>query len=71
MTVKPYTINSLATVEQLDKLGVDGIITDYPEVVRRWADQKGYKVAPKVDYEVVNKCFKKYAQFHGKVPDLL
>jgi glycerophosphoryl diester phosphodiesterase len=29
MQVKPYTIDRLNTVEQLDKLGVDGIITDY------------------------------------------
>lgn len=29
LTVKPYTIDRLNTVEQLDALGVDGIITDY------------------------------------------
>lgn len=29
LTVKPYTIDRLNTVEQLDKLGVSGIITDY------------------------------------------
>ena len=27
--ISPYTVNRLATVEQLDALGVDGIITDY------------------------------------------
>lgn len=29
LTVKPYTIDRLNTVEQLDRLGVSGIITDY------------------------------------------
>lgn len=29
LTVKPWTIDRLNTIEQLDDLGVDGIITDY------------------------------------------
>lgn len=63
LTVKPYTINRLNTVEQLYGLGVDGIITDYPEVVRRWAQGEGLPVAPMASYDSVNKCFEKYAQF--------
>ena len=70
--VVPYTINRLNTQDQLDALGTDGVITDYPAVMRAWAEKKGYKVAPKIDYETVNKCFRKYAQFtDGKVRDLL
>lgn len=29
LAVKPYTVDRLNTVEQLDELGVGGIITDY------------------------------------------
>lgn len=33
LTVKPYTIDRLNTVEQLYDLGVEGIITDYVSVI--------------------------------------
>lgn len=33
LTVKPYTIDRLNTVEQLYSLGVNGIITDYVSAV--------------------------------------
>ncbi|KAK9893671.1 PLC-like phosphodiesterase [Cystobasidium minutum MCA 4210] len=72
LTVKPYTIDRLNTVEQLDRLGVSGIITDYPETVRRWAQEQGYSVAPTVDYDIVNRCFEKHAQFiDGRRRELL
>jgi hypothetical protein len=72
LRVVPYTINRLNTQDQLDALGTDGVITDYPAVMRAWAEKKGYEVAPKIDYKTVNKCFRKYAQFtDGKVRDLL
>lgn len=40
--------------------------------MRNWAEKKGYKVAPQIEYERVNECFKKYAQFvDGSSRDLL
>ena len=33
--VFPYTINELDDIERMIKLGVDAIITDYPERVNR------------------------------------
>ncbi|KAF8624859.1 hypothetical protein AX15_005738 [Amanita polypyramis BW_CC] len=35
MQVIPWTVNSLSLVEELVKWGVEGVITDYPGVVRR------------------------------------
>jgi glycerophosphoryl diester phosphodiesterase len=35
---------------------VDGIITDYPDVLRRWAIQKNLPVAPKYNEEHVSSC---------------
>lgn len=59
MTVKPYTVNRLNIVEQLLSWGVDGIITDYPNVVRRWAKQQGLPVAPKYPKQRVLACLHK------------
>jgi len=56
LLVTPWTVNHLNVVEQLIEWGVDGIITDYPEQVRRFAELKGKKVAPKVSVERVRKC---------------
>ncbi|KAG8689824.1 hypothetical protein FRC11_000339 [Ceratobasidium sp. 423] len=49
MLVKPWTVNRLNIVEQIYGWGVDGIITDYPEVVRRWALLKGISVSKTYD----------------------
>lgn len=38
MQVIPWTINDLGAMRQLRALGVDGLITDYPDVARRLAD---------------------------------
>ena len=58
LLVKPWTVNRLNIAEQLLEWGTDGIITDYPEQVRRLAEHKGKKVAPKFSSERVHKCFK-------------
>ncbi|KAF8609709.1 PLC-like phosphodiesterase [Ceratobasidium sp. AG-I] len=62
MLVKPWTVNRLNIVEQIYAWGVDGIITDYPEIVRRWAVLKGLVVAPEYDEAKVLKCLKRYIQ---------
>lgn len=43
MVVKPWTVDSLNTVEQLDALGVDGIITDYVSLKRSELEMVGVK----------------------------
>ncbi|CAE6506071.1 unnamed protein product [Rhizoctonia solani] len=60
--VKPWTVNRLNIVEQIYGWGVDGIITDYPEVVRRWALLKGISVAKTHDQTKVLKCLSKHIQ---------
>ncbi|CAE6538547.1 unnamed protein product [Rhizoctonia solani] len=62
MLVKPWTVNRLNIVEQIYGWGVDGIITDYPEVVRRWAVLKGVSVSKTYDQTKVLQCLKKHIQ---------
>jgi len=62
MTVKPFTVNRLNVVEQLLSWKVDGIITDYPSVVRRWAKQQGLPAAPKYPKQRVLACMDKHTQ---------
>ncbi|KAB5594275.1 Glycerophosphoryl diester phosphodiesterase [Ceratobasidium theobromae] len=62
MLVKPWTVNRLNIVEQVYAWGVDGIITDYPEVVRRWALLKNIAVAKTYDQSKVLTCLKKHIQ---------
>ncbi|KAG0703102.1 PLC-like phosphodiesterase [Suillus ampliporus] len=62
MKVVPFTVNRLDRVEELVKGGVDGIITDYPNVVRRWAKQQGLLVAPKYPKQRVFSCL--YQHMH-------
>ncbi|KAG1883520.1 uncharacterized protein F5891DRAFT_571268 [Suillus fuscotomentosus] len=56
MKVVPWTVNGLDCAEELFKDGADGIITDYPNVVRRWAKQQGLRVAPKYPRQRVFSC---------------
>jgi len=60
LAVKPWTVNRLNIVDRLVEWGVDGIITDYPSVVRRWAQQRGLPVAPKYPKHRVLACLKKH-----------
>ncbi|KAG8681569.1 hypothetical protein FRC08_015549 [Ceratobasidium sp. 394] len=62
MQVKPWTVNRLNIVEQIYAWGVDGIITDYPEVVRRWAILKGISVAKGYNQSKVLQCLEKHIQ---------
>ncbi|OAX44849.1 PLC-like phosphodiesterase [Rhizopogon vinicolor AM-OR11-026] len=62
MKVIPFTVNRLDRVEELIKDGADGIITDYPNVVRRWAKQQGLLVAPKYPKQRVFSCLYQHMQ---------
>jgi glycerophosphoryl diester phosphodiesterase len=33
MTIVPWTVNSLEKIQELKALGVDGVITDYPNLL--------------------------------------
>ncbi|PSS37118.1 hypothetical protein PHLCEN_2v991 [Hermanssonia centrifuga] len=54
--VKPWTVNRLNVVEQLLEWKVDGIISDYPNAVRRVIKQKGLPAAPKYPKQRVLSC---------------
>lgn len=53
-------VNSLDIAADLLRFGVDGIITDYPNVVRRWVQQQGLEVAPKYPKRRVLSCLKRH-----------
>ncbi|KAJ7919062.1 PLC-like phosphodiesterase [Mycena leptocephala] len=60
MLVEPWTVNSLNIADDLLRWGVDGIITDYPNVFRRWAQQQGLRVAPKYPKRRVLSCLEQH-----------
>ncbi|KAJ8454085.1 hypothetical protein ONZ45_g19444 [Pleurotus djamor] len=62
MVVKPWTIDGLNLVERLVNIGVDGIITDFPDGVRRWAVQHGLPVAPTFSQTKVLKCLDQHTK---------
>jgi glycerophosphoryl diester phosphodiesterase len=42
MKVVPWTVNDIATMDRLLALGVDGLITDYPDRLRDLLDVRGF-----------------------------
>ncbi|KZT06275.1 PLC-like phosphodiesterase [Laetiporus sulphureus 93-53] len=56
MAVKVWTVNRMNIAEQLLDWKVDGIITDYPNVVRRLTKQRGLPSAPKYPKQRVLTC---------------
>ncbi|KAJ7770838.1 PLC-like phosphodiesterase [Mycena maculata] len=60
MLVKPWTVNLLDIADDLLSYGVDGIITDFPNVVRRWVQQQGLEVAPKYPKRRVLSCLERH-----------
>ncbi|KAJ7293197.1 PLC-like phosphodiesterase [Mycena rebaudengoi] len=62
MLVKPWTVNRLDIAEVLLRWRVDGIITDYPNVVRRWIQQQGHQVAPKYPKRRVLSCLEQHTE---------
>ncbi|KAF7339995.1 PLC-like phosphodiesterase [Mycena venus] len=60
MLIKPWTVNSLDMADNLLQWGVDGIITDYPNIIRRWVQQQGRQVAPKFPKRRVLACLEQH-----------
>ncbi|EJD04400.1 PLC-like phosphodiesterase [Fomitiporia mediterranea MF3/22] len=60
LEVKVWTVNRLNIVEEIMEWGIDGIITDHPDVVRRWAQQASIPVAPKYPKQRVLSCLAKH-----------
>ncbi|KAI0666304.1 PLC-like phosphodiesterase [Trametes maxima] len=56
MLVKPFTVNRMNIAEQLLDWKVDGIITDYPNTVRRLVKHRGLPTAPKFPKQRVLAC---------------
>ena len=44
LVVKVWTVNEEVRMEALVDMGVDGIITDYPDRLRRVLEERGMKV---------------------------
>ncbi|KAF7367231.1 PLC-like phosphodiesterase [Mycena sanguinolenta] len=63
MLVKPWTVNSLDMVDSLLRWGVDGIITDYPNIVRRYVQQQGRQVFPKFPKRRVLACLEEHSRW--------
>jgi glycerophosphoryl diester phosphodiesterase len=49
MRVVPWTVDDVATMNRLIDMGVDGIITDYPDRLRDVLDARGYALPPQFD----------------------
>lgn len=62
MQVKPWTVDGLNAAQQLLGWGVNGIISDFPDGMRRWAQQQNLGVAPKYDQDLVLACLMKHNQ---------
>ncbi|KAI0935902.1 hypothetical protein AcV5_004191 [Taiwanofungus camphoratus] len=60
MEVKVWTVNRMNVVEQMLDWKVDGIITDYPNVVRRLIKQRGLPSAPKYSKQRVLSCLEEH-----------
>jgi glycerophosphoryl diester phosphodiesterase len=56
----------LNVVEYLLSLGVDGIITDYPQDVRTLLERKNLPLAPKANATRVMRCLDKFVQLTAK-----
>ncbi|EKM60765.1 uncharacterized protein PHACADRAFT_110455 [Phanerochaete carnosa HHB-10118-sp] len=56
LQIKPWTVNRHNIVDQLLDWKVDGIITDYPNSVRRLVKQRDLSVAPKYPKQRVLAC---------------
>lgn len=64
LLVKPWTVNRLDRVEELLDWGVDGIISDFPNSVRRRVQQYGHAVAPKYPKKRVLECLNNHLERH-------
>ncbi|TIA82458.1 hypothetical protein E3P92_01508 [Wallemia ichthyophaga] len=62
MLVKPWTVDTLNVVDEMYGWGVDGIITDWPHQLVRWAELNKLNTARKFDHHVVNQCLAEHNQ---------
>jgi glycerophosphoryl diester phosphodiesterase len=63
LQVKPWTPNRLNVIKYLMEAGVDGLITDYPLLVRRYIEQRNdHALAPLGNVARVQKCLKEHVQ---------
>ncbi|KAK7058341.1 hypothetical protein VNI00_001972 [Paramarasmius palmivorus] len=62
MLVMPWTVNRLNVAERILNWKVDGIITDYPNMIRRLVQQRGQHVAPKYPKKRVLECLKQHME---------
>ncbi|KAH9927528.1 PLC-like phosphodiesterase [Epithele typhae] len=62
MKVKPWTVNRNTIVEELLEWKADGIISDYPNVVRRLVKHRGLPVAPKYPKQRVLACLQDHLE---------
>jgi glycerophosphoryl diester phosphodiesterase len=46
-------VNSAADMRRMIALGVDGIISDYPDVLRRVAGEQGYAVPAPTPVDII------------------
>jgi len=60
MSVKPWTVDRLNSADLLLDWGVDGIITDFPDQMRRRVQQKGLQVTATRSQEKVLGCLAKH-----------
>lgn len=63
MSTVAWTVNRLATFEVLYGLGVESVITDYPEILFDWTKLHGHSVPEGLDERTVMECFEKHAEF--------
>ncbi|KAF9270547.1 PLC-like phosphodiesterase [Marasmius fiardii PR-910] len=62
MLVVPWNINRLNVADQVLDAGVDGLITDYPSMIRRLIQQRKYRVAPKYPKKRVLECLRRHLE---------
>lgn len=62
LTVVPWTVNDLTIAESLIEIGVDGIISDYPVMLRRLAEWGARSVASQRSQAQVLKCLDEHLQ---------
>jgi len=62
MMVVPWTVDRLNVADQLLDWGVDGIISDYPDRLRKRVEQKGLPVSPIYPKRRVLNCLAKHLQ---------
>jgi len=46
LKVLPWTVNQRADMARMMDMGVDGLITDYPDVLRDLMDERGMSLPP-------------------------